>query len=362
MGLSTEKKVGIFFLLAIMALGVMIELVEDWRPFESQLDYHAKFASAVGIKVGDPVRMAGVEVGKIRAIGIDDQKVRIDFYVVEGTRVREDSIAEIRQTNLLGGQFLGLTFGSEDSPELPSRSAIPSRERVNVDQLITNLDRNQERVLGELGELIKESREPFAEAIALLENVARKIDEGKGTLGLMINDPRLYEEVQGTVAGLRTILGRLERGEGSLGRLLHDPELYDDAAATVANLRKISGRISEGQGTLGKLFMDDAIYDNASETLAQIRDISTKINEGNGTLGLLVNDEALYQQTRQAMERINSIAAKIDEGQGTVGRLINEDDLYREAKTTLHKVEKTVDGMTDTGPLSALGVVLGTLF
>ncbi|NIQ12751.1 MAG: MCE family protein, partial [Gammaproteobacteria bacterium] len=51
-----------------------------------------------------------------------------------------------------------------------------------------------------------------------------------------------------------------------------------------------------------------------------------------------------------------------DEGQGTLGRLVNEDDLYRDAKTTLHKVEKSVDGISDTGPLSALGVVLGTLF
>jgi phospholipid/cholesterol/gamma-HCH transport system substrate-binding protein len=45
-----------------------------------------------------------------------------------------------------------------------------------------------------------------------------------------------------------------------------------------------------------------------------------------------------------------------------LGRLVNEDDLYRDAKTTLHKVEKAVDGISDTGPLSALGVVLGTLF
>jgi phospholipid/cholesterol/gamma-HCH transport system substrate-binding protein len=62
------------------------------------------------------------------------------------------------------------------------------------------------------------------------------------------------------------------------------------------------------------------------------------------------------------MQRINSIAAKIDDGKGTIGRLVNEDDLYRDAKTTLHKVEKAVDGLSDQGPMSALGVVVGTLF
>ena len=71
MALSTEKKVGLFFLLTMIALAVIIELVEDWRPFETQHDYRAYFQAAVGINAGDPVRMAGVEVGKIRRIGIE---------------------------------------------------------------------------------------------------------------------------------------------------------------------------------------------------------------------------------------------------------------------------------------------------
>ncbi len=362
MALSTEKTVGIFFLVAIIALGVMIELVEDWRPFETQYAYNTRFDSAVGIKMGDPVRMAGVEVGKIKAIAIDDHQVRIDFYVTEGIRIKEDSFAEIRQTNLLGGQFLGLNFGSEESPVLPPGSTVASRERVNIDQLITNFDRNQERVFAEFGDFFAESRKPFSDAIARFESISRKIDEGTGTLGRVINDPALYTDLQESVADLRKVLAKLEKGEGSLGRLLQDSSLYDEATVTMANLRNISDRLREGQGTLGRLLVDDSLYDNANETLVQIRSISTKINDGEGTLGLLLHDDALYQETRQAMERIRSIAAKIDDGQGTVGRLINEDDLYREAKTTLHKVEKTVDGLSDTGPLSALGVVLGTLF
>ena len=60
--MSTETKVGMFFLMALVALGFMIELVEDWHPFETQLEYHTLFDSAVGINTGDPVRMAGVEV------------------------------------------------------------------------------------------------------------------------------------------------------------------------------------------------------------------------------------------------------------------------------------------------------------
>lgn len=362
MAVSTETKVGLFFLLALVALGVLIEAVEDWNPFQERVGYHAFFGSAVGIKNGDPVRMAGVEVGKIERIALDQGRVRVDFYVIEGTQIKEDSVARIRQTNLLGGQFLGLDFGSEPAKMLPENSAVRSVEGTNIDQLIANIDRNQERVLGELGDLVAETREPLIETVSRVENIARKIDEGEGVLGRLVNDPSLYEETQVAVVSLRNILLRLEEGEGTLGRLMQDPALYDEARSTVANLRLISDRVAAGEGTLGRLIADDALYENAAGALAEVREVAAKANNGDGTLGRLLNDGALYEDTRLAMSRVASIAAKIDDGKGTLGRLVNEDDLYREAKTTLHKVEKTVDGMSDSGPLSALGVVLGTLF
>jgi phospholipid/cholesterol/gamma-HCH transport system substrate-binding protein len=362
MALSTEKKVGLFFLATIFALAVVIELVEDWRPFENQSDYNAYFKAAVGINAGDSVRLAGVEVGKIKAVGIEDNKVRIDFYVVNGTRIKEDSVAMIRQTNLLGGQFLGLDFGSDQSKALPPGSTVQTREGSNIDQLITNLDRNQERVLGALGDMVEESRGPFVETMTQIDSITRKIDQGEGTLGRIVNDPALYEEVQNAATNLQAILARIERGEGSLGRMLNDSTLYDNAAQSLANLSEISERVKEGKGSVGRLFAEDEIYVNASDALANIRDVSAKANNGTGSLGKLVNDDALYEETRATMQRINSIAAKIDDGKGTIGRLVNEDDLYRDAKTTLHKVEKAVDGLSDQGPLSALGVVVGTLF
>jgi phospholipid/cholesterol/gamma-HCH transport system substrate-binding protein len=362
MALSTEKKVGLFFLVTIFALALVIEAVEDWHPFENRSDYSAYFDAAVGINAGDSVRLAGVEVGKIQSVGIEDNKVRIDFYVVEGTRIKEDSVAMIRQTNLLGGQFLGLDFGSDQSKVLPPGSTVQTREGSNIDQLITNLDRNQERVLGALGDMVEESRGPFIETMTQIDSITRKIDQGEGTLGRIVNDPALYEEVQSAAANLQAILARIERGEGSLGQMLTDTTLYDNASQSLANLSEISERVKEGKGSVGRLFADDELYVNAADTLANFRDVSAKANNGVGSLGKLVNDDALYEEARGSMQRINSIAAKIDDGKGTLGRLVNEDDLYRDAKTTIHKVEKAVDGLSDQGPLSALGVVVGTMF
>jgi len=360
--MSTEQKVGLFFLAALILLAVMIELVEDWRPFEDQYSYLAHFNSAVGLKVGDPVRVAGVDVGKVKKIAIENHHVRVDFYVNRTDSVREDSFAQIRQTNMLGGIFLGLDFGSAQSKSLEPGSEVRTRENSNVDQLITNIDRNQDRVLRPLGDLVEESRQPLTDAILRMERIITRIDEGEGTLGRLVNNPELYDEMTAMSAKLNLLLARLEAGEGTLGKLMEDPSLYDNLNQTMINLADLSGQITSGKGTLGKLLVDDRLYEEAAGAMNNLNEISGKVNQGKGTLGKLVHDDALYDNVSESMARINRIAGKIDDGQGTLGRLVNEDDLYRDAKTTLHKVEKSVDGISDTGPLSALGVVLGTLF
>jgi len=362
MAVSTEQKVGFFFLATLLLLAVMIELVEDWRPFEDQYGYVAQFSSSVGLKVGDPVRIAGVDVGKVRKISIEDHRVRVDFYVNREDGVRTDSLAQIRQTNMLGGVFLGLDFGSAESPVLPPGSMVKTLESTNLDQFITNLDRNQDRVLRPLGDLVGDSREPLTEAITRLERIMTKIDEGDGTLGRLINNPGLYNEMTAMSARLNQLLSRMESSEGTLGKLMDDPALYDNLNHTMVNLADLTDQIKSGKGTLGKLLLDDRLYVDATTAVGHLGDITQQISQGQGSLGKMLQDETLYENVRDSMARINSIAAKIDDGQGTLGRLVNEDDLYRDAKTTLHKVEKSVDGISDTGPLSALGVVLGTLF
>jgi phospholipid/cholesterol/gamma-HCH transport system substrate-binding protein len=362
MAMSVEQKVGLFFLAALILLAVMIEFVEDWRPFEDQYAYSARFNSSVGLKVGDPVRIAGVDAGKVKKIGIEKDSVRVDFFVNRADSVREDTLAQIRQTNMLGGVFLGLDFGSPESKILPPGGEVRTEDPTNLGQLITNIDRNQDRVLRPLGDMVVENRGPLTETVNRLERIVAKIDEGEGTLGRLVNNPALYDEMTGMTARLNNLLARLESSKGTLAKLIDDPTLYDNLNRTMVNLADLSEQIRSGQGTIGKLLVDDRLYEEATLTFANLGEISAKVNQGEGSLGKMLNDDALYENVSFSMARISSIAEKIDNGQGTMGRLVNEDDLYRDAKTTLHKVEKSVDGISDTGPLSALGVVLGTLF
>lgn len=349
MALTTEKKVGIFFMAGLVLLGVMLELGERWNPFEKAIRYKTFLASTTGLKVGDPVRLAGVEVGKITAIGISDSRVQVDFEVQPGTAIKADSVATIRLTNLLGGQFLGLSFGSPAAPVLPPGSEVKSHDIANIDvivdnvsdlakdakSLINDLNTNQREVLLKIAAMLDENRGNLKGTVSNLNSITTKMDRGEGSLAMLLNDKALYRTTTDLAASLKTVSTRIERGEGTLGKLVNDDELYRDAKGAVANL-------------------NDGSKD--------IREIAAKINRGEGSVGKLVNDDALYNELRDASKNIGEVARKINEGEGTLGKLVNEDTLYRDTTAAMKKVEKAAEGLGDSGPISVLGSVIGTLF
>jgi phospholipid/cholesterol/gamma-HCH transport system substrate-binding protein len=356
MSLSVEKKVGMFFILGLIILGLLLEVGEKWNPFEKNIPYKTYLSSITGLKVGDPVRLAGVDVGRITHIEILSDKIEIDFEVKPGTRIKTDTVAGLRLTNLLGGQFLGLSFGSPNAQLLQAGGAVRGKDVANIDiivdnlsdvvkdakTLVTSLNKNQEEVLHKVSNILDDNRGNLRQALANINSITGKLDRGDGSLALLLNDNKLYADASSAVSSFKSVAGKLDAGQGTLGKLVNDDTMYRDASAVVADLRG-------GVKDLNASFKD-------------VKDITAKINRGEGTLGKFVKDDALYTNLNDASKNINEIAKKINSGQGTIGKLVNEDQLYRDTTATLKKAERAMEGLGDTGPISVLGSIVGTLF
>jgi len=356
MALSVEKKVGLFFIVGFLILGLLLEVGEKWNPFEKNVPYHTYLSSITGLKIGDPVRLAGVDVGRITNISVLSDKIKIDFDVKPGTVIKKDSVAMLRLTNLLGGQFLGLSFGSPAAPALPPDGTVQGKDVANIDVIVDNVS-----------DLTKDAK-------VLINNLNRNQDEVLKKVSAMLDENR--GNLKGTISNINSITGKLDRGDGSLALLLNDRKLYDDASSTLSSLKVVTAKIEKGEGTIGKLVNDDSLYRDAHGLITDLKpgvqdltagmhdfkEIAAKINKGEGTVGKLINDDSLYVEARGAAKNINELTAKINSGQGTLGKLVNEDTLYRDTTATLKKAEKAMEGLGDAGPISVLGSVVGTLF
>ena len=349
MKLSQEAKVGLFFVLSLALFGIMLEVGNHWKLFDHGIPYKVFLPSSTGLKVGDTVKLAGVEVGTISKISVLDDKVQVDFEVNPGTRIKQDSAAGIRMSNMLGGQFLGLSFGTPGSPDLPAGSTVKQSESASVDslldnvggltrdakQLIIDLNRNQNEVMAKITAMLDENRSAVHDSLTGQSSITAKLDRGDGSLALLLNDKSLYNDVTALTGSLKVVSAKLERGEGTIGRLLNEEELYDQAISAVKGI---------------------------NDSMKNFSEIAQRINSGEGTAGKLVNDPALYNELRETVVNLKEITRKINSGEGTIGKMVNDDKLYRDALATLKKTEKAMEGLQDTGPISVIGSVIGTLF
>ncbi|MFZ9681978.1 MAG: MCE family protein, partial [Cephaloticoccus sp.] len=128
---------------------------------------------------------------------------------------------------------------------------------------------------------------------------------------------------------------KLIGGEGTLGKLIYDPQLHDELLATVGEIK--------GAASDARTFVTDA------------QEIVNHVKTGQGTLGALVYDEKAGADLKATTANLRSVSDKLAKGEGTLGKLINDDTLYTSARSTLQKADCALDGLNDSGPITAVG-------
>jgi phospholipid/cholesterol/gamma-HCH transport system substrate-binding protein len=312
---SLETRLGIFVILVVFAAFLIMETLGGTNFFRHGYQLSALFDSVQALKVGDPVKMAGVEIGHVEEIAIENEKVRVTMKLNSGAVVKTDSKASILFTGLMGQNYVSLTFGSPGAPSAVNGTVLATVEQPDLNTIMARLN----------------------DAATGIQNLT------KSFTGDTINN----------------LLGPLTD-------LIRQNSSH--LTASISNIESISGQIAGGQGTVGKLIYTDALYNSAlstvtnlQNTVAAARQVINGVNEGRGTVGKLVTDPALYNAATASMTNLDQILQKINQGNGTIGKLVNDQEFYKNAKLTMQKVDKAADSLEDQGPLTVLGIVANNL-
>ncbi len=327
---SLETRLGLFFALALLALIIVFELIGGFGALRPGLPVRARFDTVQELKVGDPVKMAGVAIGRVDGIELVDNKVEVRMKLTSPALVRTDSKAAVRFVGLLGQNYIAIEFGTSAAPAVTADTVLETLEQADLNSLMVKL----ESVAGGVENLTKSfTGDSINNLLGPMTDFIRE------------NRPRL----SAILSNAETISAQVARGEGTVGKLIMEDELYVSALSTVTNLNAVRDDL--------KLALDDA-----RQTLAGARSVVDSVNADQGTFGRLLKDETLYTETTTAMTNLREIMQKINRGEGSVGKLVNDEALYRNAKLTLQKLEKTTESLEDQGPLSILGIAVGSLF
>jgi phospholipid/cholesterol/gamma-HCH transport system substrate-binding protein len=144
------------------------------------------------------------------------------------------------------------------------------------------------------------------------------------------------------MTNLQDITGKINRGEGTLGKLVNDSKLHEELLAAISDFKTTASE--------------------AKDFMASAQTIVDQVKSGQGPLGVLVYDKQAAEDLKFTIHDIRDFSDKISKGQGTLGKLINDDGLYFGLKNTLNKADRAMDGLNDSGPISAVGALSKSLF
>lgn len=135
--LNIETAVGLFVLLGIACLAwVSIKLGKLEIVGGDYVPVHAEFASVSGLKKGVSVEIAGVDVGKVESITLNDYSADVLMKIRTGVKLPEDTIASIRTRGLIGDKYVSLSPGASDRMIPPNGKIRDTESAVDMEQLI----------------------------------------------------------------------------------------------------------------------------------------------------------------------------------------------------------------------------------
>lgn len=280
---TIEILVGLFMFTVLIALGVFTIVLSRENMFQKTYPYEFVFSEVGGLREGDNVYLRGMNVGRVKQTMLDGSRIHVFATLDVPITLRHGYKIEVVNASMLGGKYLKIYEGPEDAPVLGGNVTILGAPTVDV--------------IEELGK-----------AVSGLQAMINAVGEGQGTLGKLLQDDTMYNNMLAVSEDLKAISARVENGEGTLGKLLKDETVYDDAAVLVANLREISTRLESGEGMLGRLLApgETGAYDDFGATMTAVRNIAESIDAGEGTLGKLVRDAKLYDETTLLVEDVRA--------------------------------------------------------
>ena len=151
--------------------------------------------------------------------------------------IRRDSEATLGSIGLLGDKYIEISRGSQSAPVVPENGEIDGSSPPDIKRIIQGTN----DLMANVGDLVQK-----------ITGIAGKINVQEGTLGKLINDPTIFNNLTGTSEDLQGLVSQIKTGEGTVGQLISDPRLYQELRQTLLQGTERGDQGGFGRGNLGQ--------------------------------------------------------------------------------------------------------------
>jgi len=265
---------------ALSIIGVLFYKLTGGTLLEPKVALRIYIPDATGLAKSSPVRVDGIDVGKVRSVELtgstDPNRIVEVVMTVEAEHLRHipvDSYAQISADTLIGDKYVDIT-GGKLGRYVSANSEIRYQPQTDV---LKNLDLSQ-----------------FEQTLKQMDALLTDIEQGRGQLGLLVQSDELYNDLSQKLVDLHRGLTKAASTTGQVGQALYTDTVYRRISDPLRQLDEALARIQSGQGAAGQLLRDSSAYDSLRSAAAGFLSSLAEIRAGRGPVGELLTTDTTY--------------------------------------------------------------------
>lgn len=297
---TTRKRsitVGLFVIIGVIILVVGVVTIGSMRKvFTSNIKIKTIFHDVNGLKPGNNIWYSGVKIGTVKTLRfLDNSQVEVMLNIEEKSQefIRKNAKAKVSTDGLIGNKIIVIYGGTQKVPAIEDGDELVVEKIESTDEMLAVLSENNKNLLG---------------ITSAFKTISKNILEGKGTVGMLLNDERLYTEVDQTLAALKKASLNAQTMTASLSgfssKLNQKGGLANDFATDtiiMSNIRSTIGRLNETVST-------------ANVMVTNLKTASEDLNSNTTSpLGVLLHDQTTASNLKGTLKNLETSTEKLDE-------------------------------------------------
>ncbi len=287
---SEKFRLGLFVIIgSVLFVAVIYFIGQKQNVFGQTVRLNAVFSNVNGLQTGNNVRYSGIDIGAVRSIDmINDTTIIVNMAIETKMlrHIRKNAIATISSDGLVGSMIINIIPGKGDAEIVSHADTIKSYSRIRTDDILKTLNVTNENAALLTVDLLK---------------ITKEITEGKGSIGVLLNDKAMAAELKQTIHYLSITSKETSQSVIKLNRLISSLDDENNVIG-VLNDTAVAGQIRTVVANL------DKSSEQIDKAAAHLDQTILNIKDGDGAINYLSNNPELVGQIDSLMTNANDAA------------------------------------------------------
>lgn len=292
---SQKIRLGLFVIIGLTLFVLTIYFIgSKQQMFGKTETLTAVFNNVAGLQLGNNVRYSGINVGTVRGIEIvNDTTINVEMQIDQTIlpHIKKNAVATIGSDGLVGSVIINIIPGQGDALPVQPGDFIKSNNRVRTDDMLSTLNVTNENAAQLTADLLK---------------ITNDINNGKGTIGVLLRDSAMANDLKATIHNLKITSEKTSKTMDNLNRQIAGLDHKDNVIGVLKDT-VVGNKIRHIVTNL------DSSSQEITKVVANLNSTISNAKDGKGAINYLSNNPKLVKQIDSTMTNINQASQKLNE-------------------------------------------------